>query len=345
MFSAIEYSPGNLKLIDQTKLPLVEHWYESCNLEKTAEAIEQMVVRGAPAIGCTAAFGMHLDSLNTSALTWGEYLTGFKQAIERLRITRPTAVNLFYALDRFENLVASWSELMPISQVREEFFTLANWMFEDDIRTCRAIGENGLGVSSKDNLRIITHCNTGSLATAGYGTALGVIRSLHQAGRVEMVYVDETRPFLQGARLTAYELQKDGIPYQLISDNAAAWTIKTQGVDFAVVGADRIAESGDTANKIGTYNLAINCRHHGIDFFVAAPYSTVDLETKSGNDIVIEQRPKEEVLTACGHPIAPPEAQVYNPSFDVTPAELISGIITEKGLFRAPYAEVLRRHF
>jgi methylthioribose-1-phosphate isomerase len=338
LFSAMKFEPGTLHLVDQRLLPTKEVWLPCDTLEKVADAIEVMVVRGAPAIGCSAAYGLAVDAHHSKASNWSAYRSTFEGSCDRLARTRPTAVNLFFAIDAMKKLVAEFVEDLPMEQVRENMTALANHLHADDIATCKAIGAHGAAMADK-KLRVLTHCNTGSLATAGYGTALGVIRKLWADGKLEVVYVDETRPYLQGARLTAFELEQEGIPYKLVADSVAAWAMQNGMIDWAIVGADRIASNGDTANKIGTYSVAVNAKHHGVKFFVAAPKTTFDGKIKTGKDIPVEERDPDEVKKWGGHPTAPENAQVFNPSFDVTPASLIDGIITEAGVLRFPYTE------
>lgn len=341
MFSAMRFENDQLCLVDQRKLPSVEVWLECRTVEAVAKAIEDMVVRGAPAIGCAAAWGLAIDAINHTHLPdWAAYQKNFQLAFDRLGKTRPTAVNLFYALDQVSSLTKTFKHDLPMSRVADSITKKAQTLTSDDIRTCKAIGEHGASMFNRP-INILTHCNTGSLATAGYGTALGIIRSLHARGFVKNVWVDETRPYLQGSRLTAFELGHDGIPYTLISDNMAAYAMQRQQVDLVVVGADRIATNGDTANKIGTYNLGVLCKHHNIPFVVAAPKSTIDANIKSGAQIPVEERPPNELREVNGSAIAPTQATVWNPSFDVTPAQLISAIVTEDGIFRGPNFRLL----
>ncbi len=306
-------------------------------------AIEDMVVRGAPAIGCTAAFGLALDITQVDQdSTWRSYKGRFFDCCARLEATRPTAVNLFYAINQIRQAVESISDNELVRDVSEVVERCAQDLFNSDLETCVAIGAQGCKLHSSDKkLRVLTHCNAGALATAGYGTALGVIRALHSAGKLEKVWVDETRPYLQGARLTSYELLQDNIPHTLIVDSAAA-SLMAQGlIDWVVVGADRIAANGDTANKIGTYSAAINAYYHNIKFFVAAPWSTIDLTISSGADIPIEMRPQSEITEYAGQSIAATEVTALNPSFDVTPSKLISGIITEDSVIQEPFDKSL----
>ncbi len=305
-------------LIDQRKLPGVEEYVSCRTADEVAEAIATMVVRGAPAIGVTAAYGMAL------AARAGQDLAG---AAAHLKGARPTAVNLAWAVDRM--LETGCDE------------AAAKAIHDEDVGFCEAIGEHGLVAFPEQGARALTHCNTGALATSGIGTALGMIRAAFQAGRLARVYADETRPWLQGARLTAWECVRDGIPVTLLADSAAATLLSKGEVDLVVVGADRIAANGDAANKIGTYPLAVMAHRHGVPFYVAAPTSTLDLAAATGDAIAIEQRPADEVTHAGGRLIAPAGVDAFNPSFDVTPAELIAGIVTERGIARAPYTESL----
>ncbi|TWW12160.1 S-methyl-5-thioribose-1-phosphate isomerase [Planctomyces bekefii] len=337
MIAAMRYENHVLHLLDQRQLPVVETWLALNNLESIAQAIETMVVRGAPAIGCAAAFALAIDVQGfADADSFGGYLPQFHRSIQRLGQTRPTAVNLRYALAAFEDLAKTFESKTPIKEVRLAMEDLANSLFADDLATCHAIGRHGAALALGQRISVITHCNAGALATAGYGTALGVIRAMHAAGHISVVYVDETRPYLQGARLTAYELEKEGIPYQLITDSTAAYLMQQNRVDLAIVGADRIARNGDTANKIGTYGLAIQCHYHGVPMFVAAPWSTFDLDLEHGTQIPIEERHPDEVRWIGKERVAPASAPVYNPSFDVTPAPFLSGFVTEHGVLRPP---------
>lgn len=336
MFSAMEFKHNCLRLIDQRLLPNKEHWLECDTLESVAKAIETMVVRGAPAIGCAAAWALAIDAQNHIHLTtWGDYRKIFKAGSDRLASTRPTAVNLFYALKNMNDVACSFLDDDKMPKVSERLRERAATLTSHDIQTCKAIGRHGASMFETP-INILTHCNTGSLATAGYGTALGIIRSLHEQNKVKHVWVDETRPYLQGSRLTAFELGNDGIPYSLISDNMAAYLMQLQRVDLVVVGADRIATNGDTANKIGTYGLAVLCKHHKIPFVVAAPKSTIDFGIVSGEQIPVEERPPSELREVGGVLIAPSNANVWNPSFDVTPHHLITAIVTEDGVYKGP---------
>jgi methylthioribose-1-phosphate isomerase len=345
--TALRYRRGVVELIDQRLLPGDTVWIAGTDVEVVARAIETMVVRGAPAIGCAAAFGLAVDAVRFAderrldGARWSDYAERFARASERLARTRPTAVNLFYAINRMRGLAGTFAAAMPIAAVVDALEALASELFDHDVATCRAIGSAGATLAEGRRLRVLTHCNTGSLATAGYGTALGVVRALHERGELEIVYADETRPWLQGARLTAYELATEGIPYKLIADSTAAYLMQQSQIDLVVVGADRIAANGDTANKIGTYGLAVQCKHHGVPFYVAAPLSTFDAKIATGAGIPVEERGADEVRTAGGRLVAPADAPVYNPSFDVTPAALISGLITEAGVLVPPFTATI----
>jgi len=292
-------------------------------------------VRGAPAIGVAAAFGVALAARQSRADDWEGILVDLEEAIKGLGATRPTAVNLFWALERMRR-VALASRPLPLDALRGRLLDEAQAILDEDIAANRAIGACGAALVP-DGGRILTHCNAGALATAGYGTAGGVIRAAHERGKVALVWVDETRPVMQGSRLTAWEMVKEGIPHRLISDGAAAFVMKRGDVDLVITGADRIAANGDTANKIGTYGLAVLARHHGIPFYVAAPFSTIDPAIATGASIVIEERDPAEVRGVGGRQTAPATSPIFNPAFDVTPAGLIGAIITERGVFRFPY--------
>jgi len=336
--------PGKLRLLDQTRLPEELVYLETDDLEEIFSAIQRLVVRGAPAIGCAAALGLAAVSQHVRCATPGEFLCAVRKIADQLRRSRPTAVNLFWALDRCVarvELTARQAGITPaaLSEVllREGLAILA-----EDITRCRAIGEQG-AVLLADGMGILTHCNAGALATGDFGTALAPIYVAHERGLRLAVYADETRPLLQGARLTAWELHRAGVAVTLICDNMAAQVMREGRVQLVIVGADRIAANGDTANKIGTYGLAILARYHQVPFYVAAPTSTIDLATATGADITIEQRSGDEVRSGFGRLTAPPEVAVYNPAFDVTPHEFIAGIITERGLLRPPFPPALRQ--
>ena len=336
MIAPIRWERHRLLLLDQRLLPAEERMCEYTRWRDVADAIRALVVRGAPAIGCAAAFGVALAARQSAAPDGEGLVADLDEAIKGLAATRPTAVNLFWALDRMRG-VAEAHRALPVPALRERLLVEAQAILDEDLAGNRALGAHGAALVP-ERARILTHCNAGALATAGYGTALGVIRAAHEHGRVALVWVDETRPVMQGSRLTAWEMAKDGIPHRLISDVSAGFVMKQGEVDIVIVGADRIAANGDTANKIGTYSVAVLAGYHGIPFYVAAPFSTIDPSIPSGAAIPIEERDGDEVRGIGGHQTAPAETPVYNPAFDVTPAELIAGIITERGVFRFPYS-------
>jgi methylthioribose-1-phosphate isomerase len=328
-------SSGTVRLIDQTRLPTEEVYIECRTIEEVADAIRSMRVRGAPAIGVTAAMGLALGAQTIQAGNFKEFYGALQGMGSLLTQTRPTAVNLAWAVRRLLGLVRKSSDL-SIPEIKAALVTEAQAMQEEDIQINRAMGQYGQSLVPNP-ARVLTHCNAGGLATAGYGTAVGVIRAAAEAGKRVMVWVDETRPLLQGARLTAWELGRAGIPVTLITDNMAAHFMGRGQVDLVVVGADRIARNGDVANKIGTYGVALLARAHGIPFYVAAPISTLDLTLMNGSQIPIEERAAAEVTHVGGRQLAPPGIRVANPAFDVTPASLVDAIITERGIARPPY--------
>ena len=335
-FSTIRWEDEAVVLIDQRKLPTEETYLRLTTPEQVAQAITDMVVRGAPAIGDTAAYGLALGAKLASDdeldRRWPELCELFAQA-------RPTAVNLVWAVKRMDGVFAQARSRGEA--VRELLLAEAHKIWEEDVASCKAMGTNGAALI-EPGARILTHCNAGALATGDYGTALGVIRAAYEQGKVAMVFADETRPFLQGARLTAWELQADGIPVTLISDNMSGHLMARGEIDLAVTGADRIAANGDVANKIGTYMVAVMCARHGLPFYVAAPLSTIDRDCPDGSQIPIEERPVREVTHVFDQvAIAPPGVAVRNPAFDVTPAELVTAIITEKGVARPPFTASL----
>ena len=341
----LKWTGESLLLLDQRELPLKEEWIECKDYECVAQAIEQMVVRGAPAIGVVAAYGVTLGAREVlkEAKSFVDFKAKLEFIINRLAATRPTAVNLFWALKRMKRIVqAGFKEEDIVAALETEAINIER----QDIETNKKIGYYGAELLSSREV-ILTHCNTGALATAGYGTALGVIRAAVESGKDIVVYVDETRPYLQGARLTAWELQQEGIPYYLITDNMAGYFMSLGEITCIIVGADRIALNGDTANKIGTYSLSVLAKEHGIPFYVAAPTSTFDLSLRSGKEIPIEERSPDEIL--CCHckdcRIAPYGAKVKNPAFDITPHENITGIITEKGVINSPDEEKILEFF
>lgn len=336
MVETVKWTPDGVVMIDQTKLPRTVEFVTCRTYQEVADAIRTMVVRGAPAIGVSAAMGVALGVLQTPPERLAEE---FPRICETLASTRPTAVNLFWAIDRMKRLYASLDGGAP-ERLRQAFVNEALRVYEEDIAINRAIGRHGAPLVP-DGKSVLTHCNAGALATAGYGTALGVIRAAVEAGKKVHVFADETRPFLQGARLTVWELQQDGIPVTLITDNMAGHFLKSGRIGCVVVGADRIARNGDTANKIGTYSVAVLARENNVPFYVAAPISTLDLTLHSGDQIPIEERAAEEVTHVFGVPVAPEGTAVANPAFDVTPNRYVTSIITEKGVARPPYEESL----
>ena len=342
MIPTLAWTPEGVRFIDQTKLPLEESFVLAATYEDVAVVIETMVVRGAPAIGVSAAYGVALGAIRSSATTAEEFAPEFERICARLAGTRPTAVNLFWAIDRMKVLFSSLrTSGAGMEEIREGFLAEAHRIYEEDIAFCKAMGAFG-GELLPEEGGVLTHCNAGALATAGYGTALGVIRSAVEMGKKIHVYADETRPFLQGARLTAWELMEDGIPTTVICDNMAASLMKAGKIKAVVVGADRIAANGDFANKIGTYNVAILAREHGIPFYCAAPWSTIDTATPDGDAIPIEERSAVEVTHHGGKQLTPHGVGIRNPAFDVTPAKYVTAIITERGVLRAPFAESLK---
>ncbi|NMA68628.1 MAG: S-methyl-5-thioribose-1-phosphate isomerase [Desulfitobacterium sp.] len=333
---ALEWMGDSLKILDQTRLPIEIKYRLATNYEEVAEAIEKMEVRGAPAIGAAAAYGYALG-----AIKYDGELANLKEHMEkvqkRLAETRPTAVNLFWALRRMEDRMRELHDVTDFGKIKQVLISEADQIAEDDRQVNYLIGEEGNSIIPEE-ANILTHCNAGALATVEYGTALGVIRAAHRSNKKINVYAGETRPFLQGARLTALELMKDEIPVTLIADNMAGFLMQQGKVDLVLVGADRIAANGDTANKIGTYSLAILAQAHEIPFYVAAPTSTIDLKVASGQEIPIEERDAQEIREVFGVQVAPADVDVYNPAFDVTPSKLITGIITEKGIVTPPYS-------
>ncbi|MFZ0707016.1 MAG: S-methyl-5-thioribose-1-phosphate isomerase [Candidatus Korobacteraceae bacterium] len=343
MIKTLEWTDAGVRFIDQTKLPTEEVYITSRSYEEVADAIKTMIVRGAPAIGVSAGMGIALGVRDSKAQTADELAPEFEQICKVLGATRPTAVNLFWAIRRMQDKFAQLRD-KPVAEIKREIVAEAQRMHVEDIAANEAMGRHG-AVLLPSRGGVLTHCNAGALATAGYGTALGVIRAAVESGKELHVFADETRPFLQGARLTAWELMKDNIPTTLISDNMAGAIMRQGKINAVVVGADRIAANGDVANKIGTYTVAILAKEHGIPFYVAAPLSTVDLKTPDGSKIPIEQRASTEVTHMAGKQIAPDGVSVENPAFDVTPHEYVSAIITERGVARAPYTESLSSLF
>ena len=341
MIQTLEWTDRGVRFLDQTKLP-TEEVYVNCTTHlEVADVIRTMVVRGAPAIGVAAAMGIALGVKNCQPETVNDFKQEFDQICDVIRKTRPTAVNLFWAIRRMtEKFEIVRSRSIP--QIKQALIEEAQRMHAEDIAANKAMGRHGASLMPSSG-GVLTHCNAGALATAGYGTALGVIRAAVEQGKKIHVYADETRPFLQGSRLTAWELMKDGIPTTVISDNMAGAMMSQGKIGAIVVGADRIAANGDVANKIGTYTVAILAKEHGIPFYVAAPTSTVDLDCPDGSQIPIEQRNAKEVTHIAGKQMVPDGVEVENPAFDVTPARYVAAIITEKGIACAPYGESLAK--
>ena len=342
MIKTLEWTDDGVRLLDQTRLP-TEEVYVTCGAwEEVAEAIRKMIVRGAPAIGVAAAMGIALGARDADAGHVAELRREFDNICEQMGETRPTAVNLFWAIRRMQEKFEQCSEL-PVEKIRRELVAEAQRMYVEDLAANEALSQHGATLLPSSGA-VLTHCNAGALATVGgYGTALGVIRAAVESGKKLTVYADETRPFLQGSRLTAWELMKDGIATTVISDNMAGAMMRQGKIQAAVVGADRVAANGDVANKIGTYTVAVLAREHGIPFYVAAPWSSVDMECPDGEHIPIEQRSAREVTHVGPTRIAPEGVKVENPAFDVTPARYVTAIITERGVARAPYGESLKR--
>ncbi len=335
----ILFIDGVCRMLDQRLLPTREVWLDYTDYREVADAIRSMVVRGAPAIGVAAAFGAAFGARDIEADSFELFQVKFEEVCSLLAATRPTAVNLFWALDRMKR-VAVDKRATPLAELKKSLLAEACHIADEDIEINRRLGRHGAELIP-DGSRILTHCNAGALATAGYGTALGVIRAAMEAGKKISVIADETRPWLQGARLTTWELMQDNIPVTLISDNMAGHLMSKGEIDCVIVGADRIAANGDTANKIGTYTVAVLAREHNLPFYVAAPTSTIDLDMIDGNGIPIEERDRSEVTHCGGHRIAPEGVTVRNPAFDVTPARFITAIITENGIARADYKRQL----
>src|SRR6202158_1529126 len=341
MIQTLEWTDSGVRFIDQTKLPTEETYVTCKTYSQVADVIRNMVVRGAPAIGVAAAMGIALGVKTSKAENGGALKQEFDQICNAMGKTRPTAVNLFWAIrrmrDKFELL-----RVRPLAQIKQSLIEEAQRMHAEDIAANQAMGRHGATLMPASG-GVLTHCNAGALATCGYGTALGVIRAAVEQGKKIHVYADETRPFLQGSRLTAWELMKDGIPTTVISDNMAGAIMKQGKIGAIVVGADRIAANGDVANKIGTYTVAVLAKEHGIPFYVAAPVLTLDLSLPSAGQMPIEQRNAKEVTHIAGKQMVPDGVQVENPAFDVTPAKYVAAIITERGIARAPYTESLKQ--
>ena len=341
MFKTIEWKNNMVVMIDQRLLPNEEVYRTYMDFLDVAEAIREMVIRGAPAIGVAAAMGIALGAIDIKSKERKEFVKQFNHICNVMAHTRPTAVNLFWAIDRMKRIVKENPKL-GADELKERLVEEAKRIYEEDIEINRQMGRHGSKLI-KNRATVLTHCNAGALATAGYGTALGVIRAAIEEGKKIKVFADETRPFLQGSRLTAWELMKDGIDTTLITDNMSGYMMKKGLIDAVIVGADRIAANGDVANKIGTYSVAVLAKEHKIPFYVAAPISTIDLKIKSGDSIPIEERDIREVTHIKDIPIAPNAVKVKNPAFDVTPNRFVTAIITEKGIVRKPFGKNLSR--
>ena len=341
MLPTIEWKDGAIVMIDQRKLPASEVYVSCKTAQEVARAIKTMVIRGAPAIGVAAAMGIALGMQRSKAAGTKQFATEFQKLCDLMAATRPTAVNLFWAIERMKRAFAESAQGgSSVDEIKQRLEAEARQIHDADVASCRAMGALGAALVP-DRARVLTHCNAGALATAGYGTALGVIRAAAEQGKQVAVLADETRPFLQGARLTAWELVKDGIDTTVITDSMAASMMRMGNVDLVVVGADRIAANGDVANKIGTYGLAVLAKEHDIPFYVAAPLSTIDLNTADGSKIPIEERNDREVTHVGPNRVTPEGVRVRNPAFDVTPAKYVTAIITERGVARPPYHESL----
>jgi methylthioribose-1-phosphate isomerase len=339
MFKTIEFVNGVVRMIDQTRLPLEEIYVDCRTIEEVGRAIKTMIIRGAPAIGVAAAMGVSLGAHAIETEDFNAFYAQLERQCAELGATRPTAVNLAWAIERMKRLARD-SKALPVAQIKTRLRQEALDICEQDIAINKQMGEHGQTLI-RDGETMLTHCNAGALATAGFGTALGVIRAAVNAGKSVKVFSNETRPFLQGARLTVWELHKDNIPVTLITDGMSGYFMKKKQIDSVIVGADRIAANGDVANKIGTYTMAVLAQKHGIPFYVAAPISTLDLSLATGDSIPIEERSAEEVVCINNKRIAPEGIRVAHPAFDVTPHELVTAIITEKGIARAPYTQTL----
>ena len=341
MLPTIEWKGDHVVMIDQRKLPSAEIYVTCRTAPEVARAIRTMVIRGAPAIGVAAAMGITLGMLKSRATGTKRFATEFQKTCDLLAATRPTAVNLFWAIERMKRTFAEAAQAgCSVGEIRQRLVADARRIHDEDVASCRSMGAYGATLVP-DTANILTHCNAGALATAGYGTALGVIRAAVEQGKQVAVLADETRPFLQGARLTAWELVKDGIDTTVITDNMAGSMMRLGHVDLVVVGADRIAANGDVANKVGTYSVAVLAKEHGIPFYVVAPLSTVDLDTPDGGQIPIEERSDREVTHVGPSRLTPEGARIRNPAFDVTPAKYVTAIVTERGIARPSYESSL----
>src|SRR5215203_3946498 len=343
MLPTIDWQDDAIVMVDQRKLPGQELYIRCRTSQEVARAIRTMVIRGAPAIGVAAAMGIALGMRKSTAKGTRQYAVDFQKICDMMASTRPTAVNLFWAIDRMKRVFAEAAQAgQSTEEIAARLEKEARAIHDEDVAACRAMGGHGAALVS-DGARVLTHCNAGALATAGYGSALGVIRAAVEQGKKIAVFADETRPFMQGARLTAWELIRDGISTTVITESMAGPLMRAGEIDLVVVGADRIAANGDTANKIGTYTVAVLAREHKIPFYVAAPLSTIDLATPDGEQIPIEERDQREVTHLGASRLTPIGAKIRNPAFDVTPHRYIAGIITERGIFTAPYTESLRK--
>ena len=340
MIKTIEYIDGVVRMIDQTRLPAEKEFVDCRTIEEVGHAIKTMVIRGAPAIGVAAAMGVSLGADSIEASTFESFYQALEEKCDRLGQSRPTAVNLAWAIKRMKD-VAQSNKSLSVAKLKSRLKEEALTILTEDIATNEAMGQHGQTLVKDGNV-ILTHCNAGALATAGFGTALGVVRASVNAGKNIRVLANETRPFLQGARLTTWELKEDNIPVKLITDNMCGFFMNKQEIDVVVVGADRIAANGDVANKIGTYMVAVLAKENNIPFYVAAPVSTLDLSLASGKEIPIEERSSEEVMTINKKRIAPEGVEAAHPAFDITPNHLVTAIITENGIARAPFTESLK---
>src|SRR5271163_3204001 len=342
MIPTLEWTADGVRFLDQTRLPLEETYVLASTYKDVADVITTMVVRGAPAIGVSAAMGVALGVLKSPATSIAALDADFETIAKTLASTRPTAVNLFWGIERMrQRYEVLKTETSDLDDIREGLVAEARLMYDEDIAACRTMGAHGASLMPRSG-SVLTHCNAGALATCGYGSALGVIRAAIERGHQLHVYADETRPFLQGARLTAWEMMHDGIPTTVLCDNMAASLMRQGKIQAVIVGSDRVAANGDVANKIGTYGVAILAKEHGIPFYVACPWSTIDLATPNGDAIPIEQRSPVEVTHHGGKQLTPYGVGIENPAFDVTPARYVTAIITERGVLRQPYGEALR---
>ena len=345
MLPTVAWQDQTVVMIDQRKLPGQEVYVHCKTANEVARAIKTMVIRGAPAIGVAAGMGIALGMQRSKAQGTRQFAVELNKLCDVMAATRPTAVNLFWAIERMKRVFSEAAQAgRSVDEIKTTLVAEAQAIHDEDVASCRSMGRFGADLVP-ENARILTHCNAGALATAGYGTALGVIRAAAEQGKVVQVFADETRPFLQGARLTAWELVRDGVPTTVITESMAGPLMRSGGIDFIVVGADRIAANGDFANKIGTYTVAMMAKAHNVPFYVAAPLSTIDLRTPDGDAIPIEERNAREMTHLGTTRLAPEGASVWNPAFDITPHHLVAGIITERGIARAPFTSSLARLF